>query len=333
MENLSYLSASLQCLLHVDTFVLGIESLESHKRQKHFCLLHKLNDIVSLYKEDKYNCSPPEKLQEALLQKASKLCGKNLHTNSEEDPAAFIKWLVEEMELVEWKGCHTHGKPDKEFLGVLQHTASGILSIAATCSSCEFEYKQYSTFVLLNRDDSNVVEYNENFLERMIANTGTVPSFCSYCRVGISGDIKVRLEKSPNLLMLRVNRETQEGENRLVKYSDTLDISTYVKGEETDSIYDLKAVVYKDESSTQNHYVADVRIGHDDWSRVDGFIRERIRSEEALKRQALILFYEKRYVKIAQMEDISSSSSYMSEIDLTVDIPRPEGGRNICCLC
>ncbi|CAN8064373.1 unnamed protein product [Agarophyton chilense] len=181
----------------------------------------------------------------------------------------------------------------------------------------------------------------------MIANTGTAPNFCSHFRVKICDNIKVKLEKNPNLLMLHVNCEKEKDGNRFLKYGDTLDVSAFVESEEKDSIYDLKAVAYEDESSVKDHYVADVRVGQGNWSRADGFIRKPIQSEEALKRQASILFYEKRNVTFGEeedgveaieilrhMEDVislgSSSSSCLSELEWMIGLLGSERSKNSC---
>lgn len=326
LGNGCYLNASLQCLIHCEAFVSEIRvfCLKVLEGRKHhgFCALNEFFKLTNEY----FRADAPVVLYPKAFYDNISSISSQLAPGEQEDAHEFIHSILSKIDYEESYGCsndQSSGYPFSNRGLILENSFQGTTVTSIKCFACNKISKQSYPFISLTLQTASAssVAAGLEYLMRPVILESETSYNCSSCRRPTRAIMHTAIEKSPEIMMLHMNRFDNGGKlDNFIAYSSVLSIGRYLEFPGGSVEYELISVlVHHGEMMTSGHYTADVKSGDGNWCRKDDINCYKITAAEALLQKAYLLFYKKRLQGHCLGEKRFSSSNADNEAIPIVD--------------
>lgn len=314
--NTCYMNSILQCLncsKEFITYFLNNNYLEDLKDNNHKELCIEYHKVMNKYWETNNNIKPNN--LKNIINKLTSLFDNNDQHDSQEFLSIFldllhtgIKYNISITYTGNIKNIHDRHAVNAikmwykiyntDYSFIIQHFFGQYIQ-ELTCGNCEYKLYNYEPYCILTLPMyDNIYDSLINFTKIEILK-GDENWLCEKCNNNSYAKKKINIWKSPNILIIQFKRFNylNEKNDSYISYPiNNLNLKNYIYGyEETDCIYNLKAINCHDGSMSFGHYYSYCMnyINNKWYEYNDDTITEVDNLDDLITNNAYLLFYQK----------------------------------------
>eukprot|EP00737_Agarophyton_chilense_P004702 gb/GEZJ01006155.1/.p1 GENE.gb/GEZJ01006155.1/~~gb/GEZJ01006155.1/.p1 ORF type:complete len:243 (-),score=20.99 gb/GEZJ01006155.1/:578-1306(-) len=220
----------------------------------------------------------------------------------EQDADTFIQMLFQSINQIQCHGCPDLVEKEdgyKNGIGpILGMTCFGSIETQICCDSCPYSATRPNPFCYISIDIRCTKPIAESLADPMheIFIEGEKLYTPQRCMEHPDSKTKMYFKKTPNLLIVKLNRFLADGKNgSFIEYDQDLKLSSCRNEPTTSKKYNLIGVLTRHGPSIRSgHYTADVKSLNGKWYHIDDEKVSEIKVSSAMSKKAFILLYEKR---------------------------------------
>uniref|UniRef100_A0A7S4UCB0 Ubiquitin carboxyl-terminal hydrolase n=1 Tax=Guillardia theta TaxID=55529 RepID=A0A7S4UCB0_GUITH len=337
LGNTCFMNSVLQCLVATPTLINKMETENSHVK---FLERH---DLKSDFHATFENCmmkmiqSSNTSLRPMPFFKHLDNIIKSHHVGEQEDAHEYLVNLLEKLHRLELEAYKKAYNIPQEWLSKNRHLElttcihqifGGKICSEVRCRSCGGSSKTFDLITDLALEIQNANTLEDCLLQYTIEEQLGMSNayLCEKCKRRSQATKQLRIHTLPNILVVQLKRFSFWGLHggkisRSISYPAVLDMRPYLTSPErhfNNSIYDLYGVLVHEGSSLQyGHYLSYVKHAckhkEGSWYQMDDSHTMKVDLDTALRQNAYILFYARRFPRTESLVQNESDSEDQSQ--------------------
>ncbi|XP_074875431.1 ubiquitin carboxyl-terminal hydrolase 42-like [Buteo buteo] len=279
--NLCFLNSILQCLTYTPPLANYLLSREHSQscHQRGFCVMCRMESHVNRVLRSSGSAIYPSAVISVLS-----LIGEHFQLGTQEDAHEFLRYTVDAMQRACLNGI-SNLDISSESTTIVHQIFGGLLRSRVTCSSCKAVSDSYEAFLDIPLDikaASSVTAALADFVKPEQLD-GENCFKCSQCNKMVAASKRFTIHGAPRVLTVCLKRfeDFTGGKiNKVVKYSNCLDLRPYMSQPDGESLfYSLYAVlVHSGNGCHSGHYFCYTKVKRN-------FLPRQEKKEDKLSRQ------------------------------------------------
>ncbi|XP_074875436.1 ubiquitin carboxyl-terminal hydrolase 42-like [Buteo buteo] len=292
--NLCFLNSILQCLTYTPPLANYLLSREHSQscHQRGFCVMCRMESHVNRVLRSSGSAIYPSAVISVLS-----LIGEHFQLGTQEDAHEFLRYTVDAMQRACLNGI-SNLDISSESTTIVHQIFGGFLRSRVTCSSCKAVSDSYEAFLDIPLDikaASSVTAALADFVKPEQLD-GENCFKCSQCNKMVAASKRFTIHGAPRVLTVCLKRfeDFTGGKiNKVVKYSNCLDLRPYMSQPDGESLfYSLYAVlVHSGNGCHSGHYFCYTKASNGLWYEMNDSSVGHCDISTVLQQQAYLLFY------------------------------------------